>query len=82
MRAYDVLGKLKWEGGLDRCMIIIRHRGAKNDRKTVSGKDVTEIKKSYFMYKDGKETFIPMHRILEIRADGKPLWKRSQHKKV
>ena len=78
---YRTLGRLKWVGGLEDCEIVILHRGAPEDRKIISGKDVTEIKKSYFYYKDGKnhgtETRIPMHRILEVKLKGKIVWKRT-----
>lgn len=77
MMASDVLNKLKWTGKLKGCEIVIRHRGAESDEKTVSGSDVTEVKKSYFLYRNGKETFIPMHRILEIKLNGKSIWKRG-----
>lgn len=76
--AYNTLNKLKWTNKLDKCEIIIKHRGAKNNIKNISGPDVTEIKKSYFCYKDNdKETFIPLHRILEIKFEGKIIWKRK-----
>ncbi len=75
---YRVLGKLKWKGELKDCEIIILHRGAPGNRKTISGKKVTEVKKSYFYYKDGRETCIPLHRILEIKLKGKVIWKGAK----
>ena len=75
---YNTLNKLKWTGKLHDCMIIILHRGAPNDRKTIEGRQVTEVKKSYFMYENDKEVFIPLHRVLEIKLEGKTLWKRKQ----
>ena len=76
MMTADVLGKLKWTGKLNGCEIVIRHRGAKNDEKVISGSNVTGIKKTYFLYKNGRETFIPMHRVLIIRLYGKTIWER------
>lgn len=78
MMAYDVLGKLKWKNRLGECEIIIRHRGAPNDRKVVSGAAIKEVKKSYFTYSNGRETFIPNHRILEIRRKGEKIWKKYE----
>lgn len=78
--AFEVLNRLKWKGGLESCEIIILHRGAPGDRKTIPGSKVIEIKRSYFSYKNGRETTIPLHRIREIRLEEKILWKRSQEK--
>lgn len=75
---FQVLNKLKWKGGLDRCEIIILHRGTPGDRKTIHGSRVTEIRRSYFSYKNGRETTIPLHRILEVRLEEKTLWKRKE----
>ena len=79
MMAYNVLGKLKWAGELKSCEIIIRHRGAPNDKKTIQGKNITEVKKSYFLYTNDRETFIPLHRILEINVKGKLIWKKKSY---
>jgi uncharacterized protein (UPF0248 family) len=73
---YGTLSRLKWVGGLEECEIVILHRGAPGDRKVIPGKKVTEIKKSYFYYRNGSETCIPLHRILEVRLEGKVIWKR------
>ncbi|RLI99520.1 MAG: DUF504 domain-containing protein, partial [Candidatus Aenigmatarchaeota archaeon] len=62
--ARDFLNKLKWTGKLKGCDIVILHRGAPKNRKIINSEQITEIKKSYFMYKGerGIEVFIPMHR--------------------
>jgi uncharacterized protein (UPF0248 family) len=74
--AYNTLNKLKWTGKLEQCVVVVLHRGAEHDRKLVSGKDITEVKRSYFTYRNGKETTIPMHRVIEIRC-GEVAWKRN-----
>jgi uncharacterized protein (UPF0248 family) len=78
--AFEVLNRLKWEGGLERCEIIILHRGALGDRKAIHGSQVTGLDRHYFWYKNGRETTIPLHRIREIRLEEKILWKRNQEK--
>ena len=76
---YNTLNKLKWTKKLDGCEIIILHRGAKDNKKKIFGNEITEIKKSYFCYRHGnKEIFIPLHRVLEVRVEGKVLWKRKK----
>ncbi|MCX6814331.1 MAG: RNA repair domain-containing protein [Candidatus Aenigmarchaeota archaeon] len=75
---FQVLNRLKWKGGLEKCEIIILHRGAPGDRKTIYGSHVTEIRRSYFSYKNGREITIPLHRILEVRLEEKMIWKRKE----
>jgi uncharacterized protein (UPF0248 family) len=75
---YQVLNRLKWTKKIGDCEIIILHRGAPDDRKSISGGQITEVKRSYFSFKDAeRETTIPMHRILEVRIGGRVLWKRK-----
>lgn len=73
---YNVLNRLKWTGKLKDCEVVILHRGAEGDRKTIKGRNIGEVKKGHFLYGDGKETHIPYHRVLEVRAGGKVVWKR------
>jgi uncharacterized protein (UPF0248 family) len=73
---FQTLNRLKWVGGLRDCEIVILHRGAPGNRKTIPGSHLTEIKKSYFCYRNGRETRIPLHRILEVRLEGEAIWKR------
>jgi len=81
VRLSDVLSKLKWNGKLENCDIIILHRGAPGDRKEISGSNITEIKKSYIMFRNGgKETFIPLHRVMEITEGSRILWKKTGRK--
>lgn len=78
--ARDLLNKLKWTGKLKGCEIVILHRGTPSNKRVINSEQITEIKKSNFMYKDKKgfEIFIPMHRVLEIRMRGKVVWKRNK----
>ena len=80
--AFEVLNRLKWKGGLEKCEIIILHRGAPGDRKTIPGSQVTGLGRHYFYYsEDPRETTIPLHRIREVRLEGKVLWKRKPENK-
>jgi uncharacterized protein (UPF0248 family) len=75
--AFGTLNRLKWTGRLSSCSVVILHRGAPGDRKVINGGDITELKKSCFTYSSsGRECTIPLHRVLEIRADGDTLWRR------
>ena len=75
--AFQTLNRLKWTGRLMNCEVTFLHRGAPGDRKTVSGTQITEVKKGYFSFESrGWETTIPMHRILEIGVDGETVWEK------
>ncbi len=78
---FETLNKLKWTGKLEKAEIVFVHRGAEGDKKIISGKNITDIKRSHFYYKDNEhETHIPNHRVLEIRMGGKVLWKKRTSK--
>jgi len=76
---YRILGKLKWGNMLGRADVVIVHRGGPGDRKTIPGREITEVSKGRFVYVNilGEETSIPFHRVLEVRLDGKQIWKRK-----
>ena len=75
---FQTLNRLKWTGKLDKAEIVILHRGAPGDRKTIRGSQLTEVKKGYFSFEAaGRETTIPNHRVREIMLDGKIIWKRQ-----
>jgi uncharacterized protein (UPF0248 family) len=76
---FQTLNRLKWQGQLKDAEITILHRGAPGDRKTIPGERITEIRKGYFYFSSGgRETFIPLHRVMEVHYQGKLLWKRSK----
>ena len=90
---YRILGRLLWKGGLERADIVILHRGSPGDRKVIPGSRITEVKKSYLVYRDDnytrvfsartygkgadRQVTIPLHRVLEVRLDGRQVWKRA-----
>jgi uncharacterized protein (UPF0248 family) len=78
---YNLLNRLKWTNKLMDCEVVVLHRGAKDNKKTIPGTRITEIKKGYFLYsKDSdkkQEVYIPMHRILEVRLENRTVWKKS-----
>ncbi len=49
---YNTLNRLKWTGRLPECRVVILHRGAPKDEKSILGRDITEIKKSHFLYRE------------------------------
>jgi uncharacterized protein (UPF0248 family) len=71
----DILNELKWKEGffLEKAEIWYVHRGAPNDTKIISGKDVLIIEKSFMQT---TSALIPFHRIFKIVYDGKVIFER------
>ena len=71
----DILNELKWKQDCDinKAEIWYLHRGAPNDTKIISGKDIVRLEKSFM---NTTTAMIPYHRILRIIYDGKIIFKR------
>ena len=73
----ETLNKIFWHPNYKRedFEVVILHRGAKENKKIIPLDDV-EIKGNYLIYFD---TYIPFHRILEIRnkKTGEILYKKK-----
>jgi uncharacterized protein (UPF0248 family) len=79
--AFQTINRLKWEGKLSLCRVKILHRGAPGDEKEIEGRNIREVKKSYFTYESGgRETFIPLHRIRTIECAVETVWKKKTKK--
>jgi len=76
---FQALNKLVWQKKIRDAEVVIVHRGAPDDRKTIQGKDITHVGKHYFYYISGKhEVCIPLHRILEVKWKGETVWERKR----
>lgn len=73
----DTLNEIKWTKDLEKTEIWYVHRGAPNDTKILSGKDIVTIGKSFF---DTTTATIPYHRIYKIVYAGKVLFNRFSSK--
>jgi uncharacterized protein (UPF0248 family) len=75
MNPRDVLNRIKWsdEFSFSELEIWYIHRGAPNDTKIISGKDVLKIDKTFI---ETNSAMIPMHRIFKIRYQDKIIFKR------
>ena len=49
---------------LSNFVVVIKHRGAPDDKKEISGNEITDVKKNGFYFQD---TFIPAYRIIELK---------------
>jgi hypothetical protein len=71
----DILNKLKWKQdcSLEQAEIWYIHRGAPNDTKIISGKDIVKLEKSFMQT---TIAMIPYHRIFKIIYEEKIIFKR------
>lgn len=69
----DILNEIKWTKDLKKAEIWYVHRGAPNDTKIISGKDIVTIGKSFF---DTANASIPYHRIFKIVYEEKIVFER------
>ena len=63
----DLLNEIKWTKDLEKTELWYVHRGAPNDTKIISGKDIVRIEKSSL---DTTTATIPYHRIFKVIYDG------------
>ena len=73
----DILNKLVWDNreNPEDCIITYIHRGAPEDKMSVSLKGVINICKGHFEYhKNGELVYIPYHRIITIFNKDKKIW--------
>lgn len=73
----DALERLKWKERLEdwsAVRVVIRHRGAPGDEKTIPGDQITGLGTSFFEV-DG-ETQIPYHRILRVHRGSELVYER------
>ena len=71
----DILNELKWKQDYDlnQAEIWYTHRGAPNDTKIMSGKDIIKLNKSFIQTSNA---MIPYHRIFKILYEKKVIFER------
>ena len=77
------LNEHQWRfGDLDQVSIVIRHRGAPGDRRTVRGSAILAIRKNGVLVAsfeaDDGEVFVPYSRFLEVRTPDRLEWSKSR----
>ena len=70
----NILNEIKWTKDLKKVEIWYIHRGALNDTKIISGRDIVDIGKSFF---DTNNASIPYHRIIKIIYEKEILFSRK-----
>jgi len=71
----EILNELKWKKDCDINLaeVWIVHRGAPNDNKIITGKNIIKLEKSFFQT---RSAMIPYHRIFKIIYNEKVIFKR------
>lgn len=69
----EILNEIKWTKDINKVQLWYIHRGAINDTRILSGKDIVRIEKSSL---DTTTSTIPYHRIFKIIYDGKIVFER------
>ena len=71
----EILNKIKWREDYDLNLTEIWyvHRGAPNDTKIISGREVVKLEKSFMQTINA---MIPYHRIFKIIYNEKTIFKR------
>jgi len=74
-----VLNKIKWKEDLDfkKAEVWYLHRGAKNDTRIVTGREIIDITRSFVKTKSAT---VPFHRIFKIVYKNKTIFKREKYR--
>jgi len=72
-----ILNKLKWKKDIDfeKTEVWYVHRGAPNDTKIISGKEIKNIGRSFMKTDEG---MIPFHRVFRIKYNNKTIFERKK----
>jgi uncharacterized protein (UPF0248 family) len=75
----DLLNRIRWDKNLnpDEYSIVYEDR-VDNTNKQILFKDIKRIEGTFIIIeKDGEEINIPIHRIRQVKRNGKSVWKRE-----
>ena len=76
----EILNKLKWTNQIDDYVLVFISRGSPNNEEVIDLSKVISISRDGFTYisGNGKETYIPYHRVILIkRKDGTVIFRRN-----
>ena len=77
MKVREILNKVKWDERMDfdQLEVVYLHRGAPDDLKKISGREIVHIGTSFLSLKEAE---IPHHRIIKILYEGEVLFERKK----
>jgi uncharacterized protein (UPF0248 family) len=73
MKVREILNKIKWDERMDfdQLEVVYLHRGAPDDLKEISGREIVNIGTSFLSLNEAK---IPHHRVVKILYKGEVLF--------
>jgi uncharacterized protein (UPF0248 family) len=77
----EILNRLKWTNQLDNYVLVYVSRGSLNNEELIELSRIVTIGRDGFTFvsSSGRETYIPYHRVVEIRGkDGTVIFRRSR----
>jgi len=81
MKIGEILNKVKWDERMDfdELEVVYLHRGAPDDLKRISGREIVHIGTSFLSLSlKGEGVEIPHHRIVKILYEGEVLFEREK----
>lgn len=80
--AYDFLNRLKADGMLRHCSIVVSDKNAMRKHKTLFGRDITSITRSGIEFRGGEtdheKLAVPMESIEEIELKGRTVYRKKK----
>lgn len=76
----DVLNKIKWDVNVDSSEYTVVYRDRLDEKDVEIKYDTIERVEGNFIVimRNDDEVFIPVHRIIQVKRNGKNIWKREQ----
>ena len=80
--AYDVLSKLKREGILGGCSILVSDDSSPRGSRRIFGRDITAVSLSCISFKGGEtgheSLSAPINSVLEIESGGRVIYRKKK----
>jgi len=70
----ELINRGFWSNEKEHYELVIRHRGVKDNRLVIKLSDIKEIHGGYLILNN---SWIPLHRVVEIRYKGKIIFSRT-----
>ena len=80
--AYDFLNRLKADGMLRQCSIVVSDKNALRKHRTLFGRDITSITRSGIEFRGGEtgheKLAVPMESVEEIELKGRAVYRKKK----
>jgi hypothetical protein len=80
--AYGLLNRLKAEGKLGACSILVSDESALRKHRTLFGRDINRVTRSYIEFRSGEtgheKLAVPMESVEEIELKGRTIYRKKK----